>query len=229
MREGADAELSLRRIPELSHALPDDGLEMPASMQVTQEAETNRADTVIALRRPYGLFALATVMFGGCAAFFIHLAQTNDRGLIINGLIHLEMGGADIVYAVLALFSLGFVAMGVISSIHCYQIKDFRLVIGRKAIKLPGPLLRGAREVTVPTDRIVSVTVQPSGSTAGIAVREEDTAHALQARWLPPEWPLQKVADAIIERAQEAQEAREAREARARGKRGERAQSAGQV
>ena len=54
------------------------------------------------------------LLFGAAAWFFIHEAVTNDRGLIINGLIHLGITGATVFYWVMASFSMGFVLLGLI-------------------------------------------------------------------------------------------------------------------
>jgi hypothetical protein len=58
---------------------------------------------------------LGLAFFGGSAAMWTHAAIGNDRGLIIQGLIHLETAGATKFYwgmaAVSAVFVLGFLAM----------------------------------------------------------------------------------------------------------------------
>jgi len=47
--------------------------------------------------------------FGLCTALFVYLGVTNDRGLVINGLIHLSPSGAKVFYGALALASFAFV------------------------------------------------------------------------------------------------------------------------
>ena len=63
---------------------------------------------------------LGMAFFGGSAAMWTHAAIGNDRGLIIQGLIHLETAGATRFYwgmtALSAVFVVGFVAMLVSSS-----------------------------------------------------------------------------------------------------------------
>src|SRR3974377_1058219 len=63
------------------------------------------------LRYPYkpnsGKMALVILLGAGCAAFFVHLAQTNDRGLIIGHTIELSPDDATIFFwCMAALFGL---------------------------------------------------------------------------------------------------------------------------
>jgi len=53
---------------------------------------------------------LGIVFFGACAAGLARAWATNDRELIINGLIRLSVERASVFYACLAVLSLGFVA-----------------------------------------------------------------------------------------------------------------------
>ena len=46
-------------------------------------------DAVIELKKPYASLAMGVLFFGGCGYFLFDRASTNDRGLIINGIIHL--------------------------------------------------------------------------------------------------------------------------------------------
>jgi hypothetical protein len=66
--------------------------------------------------RPMGTL-LAMLFFGACAGFMFYLAVTNDRGLIINGLITLDPKGADVFYAVTGIVSALFVVLGLVSLI----------------------------------------------------------------------------------------------------------------
>jgi hypothetical protein len=57
--------------------------------------------------------AAASLFFGVGALFMGHEAMVNDRGLIINGLIHLGPDGATIFYWSIAAICAAFVAIGV--------------------------------------------------------------------------------------------------------------------
>jgi hypothetical protein len=58
---------------------------------------------------------LGALIFAPCTALFVHNGMTNDRGLIIDGIIHLGVNGATIFYWVFAALSAGFVAVAVLS------------------------------------------------------------------------------------------------------------------
>ena len=156
--------------------------------------------TVVPLRRPYPEIALATLLFTACAAFFAHRASTNDRGLILNGIIHFEPGGADTFYAVMALLSLGMAGLALVGALRVSQIKEFRILVGSKSVTFPaGPLYR-AKEVTVPLDRIVAVETQPAAKPVTLLVREDDAAYAIPSRWFTEGWTPREAADVIIAR-----------------------------
>ena len=54
----------------------------------------------------------AIPLFGAAAVFFAFKLDT-DRGLIINGIIHLGVTGARIFFGVLGLFSVALVVVGI--------------------------------------------------------------------------------------------------------------------
>jgi hypothetical protein len=82
----------------------------------------------------------AVPLFAAAAVFFAFRLDT-DRGLIINGLIHLGVGGARIFYGVLGLFSLAFVVLGIFGIM---SMRGGRLAIelGEETISMPGAPLR---------------------------------------------------------------------------------------
>lgn len=57
---------------------------------------------------------LTAIFFGACAAVLGSKAQSNDRGLILNGIIELSASGATTFYAALAWMSVAFVAIAVL-------------------------------------------------------------------------------------------------------------------
>lgn len=58
------------------------------------------------------LMLLVVIFFAACAAVLGNMAISNDRGLIINGIISMGDQGATIFYAILTLLSTGFVVAG---------------------------------------------------------------------------------------------------------------------
>jgi len=53
----------------------------------------------------WSLLILLAAMFGGAAAFFAYKANSNEFGLVINGIVHLSKNGANIFYWSLSGFS----------------------------------------------------------------------------------------------------------------------------
>ncbi len=64
------------------------------------------------------------LLFGAAAVFLFREAMTNDRGLIINGIITLDTGGATIFFYVLAGLSAGFVLLGILIGLSSLLEKD---------------------------------------------------------------------------------------------------------
>lgn len=173
-------------------------------MKVSEHAVNDALE--IPLRRPYLELLLGALFFAVCAAVLTHRAQTNDRGLILNGIIHFEPGGADVFYAVLAILSGAFCALGVLVAARFAALEEFRIIVGPRSITLPSMHpLRGAREVTVPLDRIESVELHPPAKPITLVIREDDRSHSIPQRWLPKGLSADEVAGAIIERVRGAQ------------------------
>lgn len=77
-----------------------------------------------------------TVFFALCGVVLYHEYTTNDRGLIINGIITLDKGGADIFYLVLAICSALFVVAG-IASLFIGRVKKEYLRLYSDRIEIP--------------------------------------------------------------------------------------------
>lgn len=96
---------------------------------------------------------MAVVSIGFCAAgwFFADKALTNDRGLVINGLIHLKADGANVFYWLLALASACFVAIGVLAFIAGLSGSQ-RLTITDSELSVPKWLFSRAPSVAKLSD-----------------------------------------------------------------------------
>jgi hypothetical protein len=170
----------------------------------------------IELRRPYGQLALASLLFAGCAAFLWHRAATNDRGLIINGLIELGPGSADIFYAVLTALSLGFVILGALSLLGIKQLRHYRLVVDDESISLPPARAFAAKgEQVVPLDEVHAVETYPAEAPRALVVVAESGRYGLDKRVLPDGVTIPELAQAIAARVR----ARADRDAQAEKKR----------
>jgi hypothetical protein len=80
------------------------------------------------------------LLFGGCAILFAAELGT-DRGLVINGIIHLGVTGARVFYGVLGLLSVAFV---VFAALGIASLRGDRLAVelGDEEIVMPGSPLR---------------------------------------------------------------------------------------
>jgi hypothetical protein len=78
--------------------------------------------------------------------FYVWRAMHNDRGLIINGLIELEAGGATTFYTVLAAASAAFVAIGLWAITAHFRAPSY-LVLGDALLSIPSRLGRKPRSV----------------------------------------------------------------------------------
>lgn len=89
---------------------------------------------------------LAVVFFSGCLAFYVWRTATNDRGLIINGLLELETGGATTFFATFAVGSAVFVLMGLWALV--IRVRGPRyLVLDESSLSIPSRFSRKARTV----------------------------------------------------------------------------------
>ena len=82
----------------------------------------------------------AIPLFGACAAFFAYKLGT-DRGLVINGIFHLDVSEARIFYGALGAFSFAFVVAGIVGLV---SMRGGRLAVelGDDSIVMPGAPLR---------------------------------------------------------------------------------------
>lgn len=155
----------------------------------------------IELVRPYAMLILGIALFGGGGAFMIHRSLSNDRGLILNGIVHLEPGGADAFYAAIGALS---VAMGILSAFGLGRMatrKSFRIVLAKQSMTIPEPRMwRALQEITVRYDDIVAVRLHPPGAPSFVILETHAGRHHLSKQWLPPAWPASLVASTIVGR-----------------------------
>jgi hypothetical protein len=172
---------------------------------MNDEEPKRRAET-IELARPYGQFALASLFFAVAAIFMASRASTNDRGLIINGIIHLEADGADVFYGVLAALSAAFVIVGVLGMNALRCRKTFRIVIGKSSVTLPAPIRfwqgRVEEAIKVRYEDLAAVSLSPAGSPALLTLtRRGGPAIHLAKRVVREGWTLGEIAERILQAA----------------------------
>ena len=103
-------------------------------------------DTTYPYRTKASSLAFATAFFAVCAFAIAHEAQTNRRGLIIDGIIRLAPDGATLFYGAVAILSALLSVLGLVS-------RFARLVGGARYLTLT------ARDIIVPRGLLTRVDV----------------------------------------------------------------------
>lgn len=108
--------------------------------------------------RPKESIILFGALFFGCAAiFFGFMARSNDRGLIINGIIKLSPWGATVFYSVLAACSLVFVLMSIAILIHLLLYSQ-KIVLTAEELIVPKSRW-SSKEITISYSTITEIRV----------------------------------------------------------------------
>ncbi len=170
-----------------------------------QEQTEEEAAFEIPLQRPYGRLTLGLIVTAFAGLFMLHEADTNVRGLIINGVIHLDPGQADVFYVVMSLFCLAGAVLVLLSLYALARSRQFRLKIDADEIRLPGtPLWKDRGEVAIPLAEVVGVEApspQAKQKPQHIVIVAQDGRFPLPVAWLPDGWSPEAVAQAVITRA----------------------------
>lgn len=112
-------------------------------MTVVQSSQSNSSDHPAVNERRYayapGFFMLivGVIFFGGGGLMMAHAAATNQRGLIIDGIIHLSPEHACTFYLMIAAGCFCFVSVLLVYTLPQNFIAR-RIVLGDDAITLPG-------------------------------------------------------------------------------------------
>jgi hypothetical protein len=94
------------------------------------------------LRPPWGTLILAVLLFGGGTVMLGYQAMaTGRRGLVINGLIHLDPGEAQIFFGVLAALSFLMAVMGGLAMVRLANGR-LHVDVDDEGITLPGKPIR---------------------------------------------------------------------------------------
>lgn len=88
------------------------------------------------------LLLLISVGFGAATWFFGQLALTNDRGLVINGIIHFNETYATLFFALLAVLSGAFASVGIIGIIRSGLVPAPMLVLEEDQMRVPSGLFQ---------------------------------------------------------------------------------------
>jgi hypothetical protein len=126
---------------------------------------------------------LGLVLFGACTWFFAEKAVNNDRGLIINGIIPLDLQAATIFYWVFAVVSGLFVAACVFAGVSRVTTPKV-LELDEEGMTLPGGLFqRNSRRIRYAD--IVKLAEQQVSRQRFLYITTKEKRHSLVASRLP--------------------------------------------
>jgi hypothetical protein len=127
--------------------------------------------------------ALASLFFAAIAAMLAHEAMTNDRGLVLNGIIHFSESGATTFYWCIAALSALFVAVGV-PAFFLSLTSSHRLVL--TDARVSAPKFGFSREPTVvPLSSIIGLDLQEIHRQRMLHIRHKAGRLTIMQSWLP--------------------------------------------
>lgn len=141
---------------------------------------------------------LAALFFAACGAGLTNAALTNDRGLIINGIITLGPGGATIFYWVMVGACSVFV-LGGLWGIIIGLTSDRRLVLTETGIRAPkGGYSR--QYVTIRFSDILNVTMQSVQKQRFLTVHHTNGKMSIAQSMLPDKEAFEEVTRMVTQK-----------------------------
>lgn len=153
---------------------------------------------VIPYRSKPWVMALAALFFAGIGVVIFKRAQTNDRGLIINGIIHFETGGATVFYWILTAFCAGFVLVAMLGLIRAFG-KPREVVLDDRTLSAPRNGI-SRTIVTVPLTSITGIDFSEVSRQRFLDIRHTHGKLSIPASMLPSANDIQLLAMEIAER-----------------------------
>lgn len=129
--------------------------------------------------------ALACLFFTVIAVLMVREAMTNDRGLVLNGILHFSEGGATIFYWCIAALSALFVAVGV-AALSASLLGSHRLVLTNTGVSAPR-FGFSRRPTVVPISSITGLDVQEIHRQRLLNIRHKAGKLTIIQSWLPNE------------------------------------------
>jgi hypothetical protein len=152
------------------------------------------------LEYPYkakaGIMLACIAFFGACAATMAHAALTNDRGLILNGILEFGTQGATVFYWCVVGVSAVFVLMGTLGLISGFKNPgSIRLT----ATELSAPKNGFTRKATrIPLREIVDVGVQEIQKQRFLTVHHRSGKLSVAQSLLPNSEAFEKLHAGIV-------------------------------
>jgi hypothetical protein len=126
---------------------------------------------------------IAGIFFGLSTALMVHLASTNDRGLVINGIIHLDRDDAAIFWWGMAAASAVMAAIGLMKTLFGL-LSNQSLSISDTELSAPKSLLSPANTV-IPLSSIVRLELKSVRNFHFLKVHHRDGKLTIQSANLP--------------------------------------------
>ncbi len=122
-------------------------------------------------------------MFFLACALVAWWAALQDRGVVIDGFIHLGPGAARVFFGVLTVLSLGFVALAVLVLIRARTPRE--VVLDDDQITIPALYIRTAGATKIQFADIVRVREQWVGRHQFLTIYTRTSKHHITANYLP--------------------------------------------
>ena len=139
-----------------------------------------------------GKLVLGVLFFGFVAAFMAHEARTNDRGLILGGLIELSTPWATVFYWVISATGVAFVLLALLLVPRCLVRRH--IVLEKDAITIPSRT-PSRRVYRIARGDIRDVSVRQYRHLRYVKIYHAGGVRPINSTWLPHEWDL----DVILE------------------------------
>ena len=156
-------------------------------------------------RPSWTMLLFCGLFFGACAIVLGAKAINNDRGLIINGIIELEEGGATAFFWALAACSFAFVAIALFSAVLSLVVHQ-RVVLGTNTIRVPASRW-SSREMEIAYDDIQSLSKEEISGQAFFHVIHGAGKFTIMAGMLPSKPVFDEVCELLATRVRESKSA----------------------
>jgi hypothetical protein len=143
---------------------------------------------------PLGM-ARACLFFGVCALVMAHAAMTNDRGLILDGIVNFSIHGATIFYWCVAAVSCLFVVVG-IPAFFIGIFSSHRLVLTGTSVSAPRSGFSRSPTV-VELSSITGVDIKVMQRQRMLNIHHKSGKLTIMQSWLPNEAAFNEVAGAL--------------------------------
>ncbi len=145
------------------------------------------------------IFLLAIAFFGVCAGIMGNVAASNDRGLILNGIIEFSPQGATIFYWVISFLALAFVLVGIFALVKSMFSKR-EIVITNDSITSPKSGF-SKQNITVNFSDITGISMQTIQKTKILNIEYPGGKLSIPNSMLPSKASFEELVSQLQKRA----------------------------